>query len=56
MNFAFYLPSIPILIISGQMEKWMDARWGQMPSMAVRLTVGLAGSGILCALFPFITT
>lgn len=53
---AFYLPSIPILIISGQLEKALDAWVGPVKSMAIRLNVGLAGCTACCAAFPFLPT
>jgi hypothetical protein len=28
LNFAFYIPSIPVLMISGQLEKFLDKRFG----------------------------
>lgn len=55
LNFAFYLPSIPVLVISGQVEKFLDSRFGPISSMMIRLNFGLAGSAALCAAFPFIT-
>eukprot|EP00195_Chlamydomonas_chlamydogama_P000047 CAMPEP_0202923636 /NCGR_PEP_ID=MMETSP1392-20130828/78554_1 /ASSEMBLY_ACC=CAM_ASM_000868 /TAXON_ID=225041 /ORGANISM="Chlamydomonas chlamydogama, Strain SAG 11-48b" /LENGTH=560 /DNA_ID=CAMNT_0049617329 /DNA_START=341 /DNA_END=2023 /DNA_ORIENTATION=+ len=56
LNFAFYLPSIPVLIISGQVEKLLDQRFGPISSMMIRLNVGLAGSAAICVAFPFVTT
>lgn len=55
MNLAFYLPSLPVLALSSHLEKAMDSAFGPMPAQAARIITGLAGSMILCALFPFVT-
>ncbi|KAG1671541.1 hypothetical protein FOA52_011263 [Chlamydomonas sp. UWO 241] len=54
LNFAFYLPSIPVLLISGLVERHLDKKYGPTRSMFLRLTVGLGGTAILAAAFPFI--
>ncbi|GAX74520.1 hypothetical protein CEUSTIGMA_g1969.t1 [Chlamydomonas eustigma] len=55
LNFAFYIPSIPVLLLSGQMEKFLDHRFGKIESMAIRLVSSLAGNLAICASFPFTT-
>lgn len=40
LNIAYYLPSIPILLLAGHFEKLLDEQFGTTTSMAVRLTVG----------------
>jgi hypothetical protein len=54
MNIAYYLPTIPILLLAGQVEKILDEQAGTTMSMFVRLTFGLLGCAVLCAYFPFI--
>lgn len=54
LNIAFYLPSIPVLIISGQLEKALQARFGPTGSMMLRLNFGLGGCLACCAAFPFL--
>ncbi len=54
LNFAFYIPSIPVLLISGQVEKLLDRRFGKIMSMAIRLISTLACNLAICAAFPFI--
>lgn len=40
LNIAYYLPSIPVLLLFGQVEKLLDAEFGQTASMAMRLMAG----------------
>eukprot|EP00882_Tetradesmus_deserticola_P033795 GHRQ01038630.1.p1 GENE.GHRQ01038630.1~~GHRQ01038630.1.p1 ORF type:complete len:121 (+),score=41.64 GHRQ01038630.1:405-767(+) len=40
LNIAYYLPSIPILLLLGHVEKALDAQFGSTASMAIRLTLG----------------
>ncbi len=40
MNIAYYLPSIPVLLLFGQVEKLLDAEFGPTTSMAMRLMAG----------------
>jgi hypothetical protein len=40
LNIAFYLPSIPVLLLFGQVEKLLDAEFGRTASMAMRLMAG----------------
>lgn len=40
LNIAYYLPSIPILLLAGHVEKLLDEQFGSTASMAIRLTVG----------------
>eukprot|EP00201_Polytomella_parva_P020566 CAMPEP_0175045602 /NCGR_PEP_ID=MMETSP0052_2-20121109/4523_1 /TAXON_ID=51329 ORGANISM="Polytomella parva, Strain SAG 63-3" /NCGR_SAMPLE_ID=MMETSP0052_2 /ASSEMBLY_ACC=CAM_ASM_000194 /LENGTH=348 /DNA_ID=CAMNT_0016309169 /DNA_START=80 /DNA_END=1123 /DNA_ORIENTATION=- len=56
LNLAFYVPSIPVLVLSGQVEKVLDDRFGKTMSMMIRLNTGLAGCLIMCAAFPFLPT
>ncbi|EFJ40464.1 hypothetical protein VOLCADRAFT_99745 [Volvox carteri f. nagariensis] len=54
LNLAFYLPSIPILLLSGSLERSLDARVGPIGSIALRLHAGLAACLALAALFPLL--
>ncbi|WIA44094.1 hypothetical protein OEZ86_010446 [Tetradesmus obliquus] len=54
LNIAYYLPSIPILLLLGHIEKILDEQFGSTASMAIRLTVGLTGCAAISALYPFI--
>jgi hypothetical protein len=54
LNLAYYIPSIPVLIISGKIEKLLNEQFGQTKSMLVRLTSGLLGCAVICASFPFL--
>ncbi|GIM01280.1 hypothetical protein Vretimale_6080 [Volvox reticuliferus] len=54
LNLAFYLPSIPVLILSGSLERVLDARLGPIGSIALRLNSGLAGCLSLAAMFPLL--
>lgn len=40
LNIAYYLPSIPTLLLFGQVEKLLDAEFGRTASMAIRLMAG----------------
>lgn len=40
LNIAYYLPSIPVLLLFGQIEKLLDAEFGHTASMALRLMSG----------------
>jgi hypothetical protein len=40
LNIAYYLPSIPTLLLFGQVEKLLDAEFGCTASMAMRLMAG----------------
>jgi hypothetical protein len=40
LNIAYYLPSIPILLLLGHIEKILDEQFGSTASMAIRLTIG----------------
>ncbi|GLC47580.1 hypothetical protein PLESTB_000003400 [Pleodorina starrii] len=52
LNLAFYLPSIPVLLLSGSLERWLDSQLGPIGSLALRLNGGLAGCAATAALFP----
>ncbi|KXZ43097.1 hypothetical protein GPECTOR_102g50 [Gonium pectorale] len=54
LNLAFYLPSIPVLLLSGSLERALDARLGPIGSIAARLNAGLGGCLALAALFPLL--
>eukprot|EP00197_Chlamydomonas_leiostraca_P003288 CAMPEP_0202872354 /NCGR_PEP_ID=MMETSP1391-20130828/21020_1 /ASSEMBLY_ACC=CAM_ASM_000867 /TAXON_ID=1034604 /ORGANISM="Chlamydomonas leiostraca, Strain SAG 11-49" /LENGTH=364 /DNA_ID=CAMNT_0049553379 /DNA_START=39 /DNA_END=1129 /DNA_ORIENTATION=+ len=56
LSLAFYFPSIPVLILSGSLEKVLDAKVGPVMSMAGRLVAGLTGCVVCCAAFPFLPT
>lgn len=40
LNIAYYLPSIPVLLLFGQVEKLLDKEFGHTASMAMRLMAG----------------
>lgn len=54
LNIAFYLPSIPVLILIGYAERVLDQAVGPATSMLARLLTGLLGCAAICAAFPFI--
>eukprot|EP00878_Enallax_costatus_P041856 GHUV01048761.1.p1 GENE.GHUV01048761.1~~GHUV01048761.1.p1 ORF type:complete len:240 (+),score=41.68 GHUV01048761.1:464-1183(+) len=54
LNIAYYLPSIPILLLAGHVEKLLDEQFGSTASMAIRLTAGLSGCAAIAASYPFI--
>ncbi|KAF6259792.1 hypothetical protein COO60DRAFT_1700650 [Scenedesmus sp. NREL 46B-D3] len=54
LNIAYYLPSIPILLLLGHIEKVLDEQFGSTASMAIRLTIGLTGCAAISAVYPFI--
>ncbi|KAK9828283.1 hypothetical protein WJX74_007233 [Apatococcus lobatus] len=53
LNTAFFLPSIPILLIQTQCDAQINRSLGIATATACRLFVGLGGSAIICALYPF---
>jgi MFS family permease len=54
MNIAYFVPSIPVLILFGHVENLLNAQLGPTMSMLARITFGMLGCAMLCAWFPFI--
>jgi len=54
LNLAFYVPSIPALLLLGRAEARLNASMGAAASMALRLGSGLAGCAAVCAALPFL--
>lgn len=54
LNFAFYVPSIPMLVLSANLEPYLERTMGHVPSMMLRINIGLGGCLALCAAFPFV--
>ncbi len=54
LNLAYFLPSIPVLLVSGSLEKALDARLGPIGSISLRLNTGLAGCLLFAGLFPLL--
>mmetsp|Transcript_15218 Transcript_15218/g.40145 ORF Transcript_15218/g.40145 Transcript_15218/m.40145 type:complete len:706 (+) Transcript_15218:67-2184(+) len=54
LTLAFYVPSIPVLIILGQIEGPMAAWLGPTSSALCRLLVGLLGCTLVAGAFPFL--
>jgi hypothetical protein len=54
LNLAYYLPSIPVLVLSSHVERAMDDHFGRTQSMLLRLVAGLLGCALICAAFPFL--
>ena len=40
LNLAFYLPSVPLLLLQAALDRRIDARFGHLPSNLVRVTAG----------------
>ncbi|KAI7843994.1 hypothetical protein COHA_002532 [Chlorella ohadii] len=53
LNIAYYLPSIPLLVVSAFLDKPLEERLGVARTILTRLLVGLVGYGAVCASFPF---
>ncbi len=53
MNIAYYLPSIPLLIISAIFDEALDRKLGVARTILVRLLLGMVGYALVCAWFPF---
>ncbi|KAF5836510.1 hypothetical protein DUNSADRAFT_5841 [Dunaliella salina] len=54
LTLAFYVPSIPVLIILGQIESPMATWLGPTSSALCRLLVGLLGCTLVAGAFPFL--
>ncbi|KAL4457583.1 hypothetical protein ABPG75_012448 [Micractinium tetrahymenae] len=53
LNIAYFLPSIPLLIVSAFLDRPLEARLGVAKTILVRLLLGLVGYGAVTAWFPF---
>ncbi|KAL4440645.1 hypothetical protein ABPG77_000354 [Micractinium sp. CCAP 211/92] len=53
LNIAYFLPSIPLLIVSAFLDRPLEARLGVAKTILVRLVLGLLGYGAVTAWFPF---
>lgn len=54
LNIAYYLPSIPTLMIMGTLEPLLEAELGQMGSISARLAASLLACAATCAAWPFL--
>eukprot|EP00887_Chlorella_sp_A99_P002817 scaffold6.g2817.t1 len=53
LNLAYFLPSIPLLVLSAYLDRSLEKRFGVARTILGRLLVGLLGYGFVCASFPF---
>ncbi|KAK9849775.1 hypothetical protein WJX84_003292 [Apatococcus fuscideae] len=53
LNTVYFLPSIPVLLLQTQCDARINRSLGIATATAGRLFVGLGGSAIICALYPF---
>ncbi|KAI8473156.1 MAG: hypothetical protein J3K34DRAFT_457449 [Monoraphidium minutum] len=54
LNIAYYLPSIPTLMLAGALEPHLEAQLGPAASILARLTVSLTACAAVCAAWPFL--
>ena len=54
LNIAYYLPSIPTLMIVGTLEPLLEAELGPTGSILARLVVSLLACAATCAAWPFL--
>ncbi|GBF88674.1 MFS general substrate transporter [Raphidocelis subcapitata] len=54
LNIAYYLPSIPTLMLMGTLEPLLDEQLGPTPSILSRLTCSLLACAAVCAAWPFL--
>jgi hypothetical protein len=54
LNVAFYVPSIPVLLLAARLEALLDRSFGAAASLAARLLAGLAGCAAVSAGLPFL--
>ena len=52
MNIAYFLPSIPLLILSSFLDDWLDKRFGIAKTILARLLFGLGGCATITAVWP----
>ena len=52
LNVAYFLPSIPVLLLQSAFQERIEARFGLAGSALARFCVGLGGLVLLTAVFP----
>uniref|UniRef100_A0A1D2AFS1 Equilibrative nucleoside transporter 4 n=1 Tax=Auxenochlorella protothecoides TaxID=3075 RepID=A0A1D2AFS1_AUXPR len=53
LNIAYYLPTVPLLLLSSLLDRHLDRKLGVARNILLRLLLGLVGYGLLAAWFPF---
>ncbi|DBB16535.1 TPA: hypothetical protein ACH3X3_014799 [Trebouxia sp. C0006] len=53
LNLAYFLPSLPTLILQSVWDAKLDGKYGIAKAATVRLCLGLGGSALICAIYPF---
>jgi len=53
MNLAYFLPSIPLLLISSCLDDVLDRKYGIAKTTLMRLLIGLGGCAAVTAVWPF---
>lgn len=53
MNIVYYLPSIPLLILSSYVDEPLDKRFGVAMTVLMRLLIGNGTCAIIAIIFPF---
>ncbi|DBA76842.1 TPA: hypothetical protein ACH3X2_008857 [Trebouxia sp. C0005] len=53
LNLAYFLPSLPPLILQSVWDAKLDGKYGIAKAATVRLCLGVGGSAVICAIYPF---
>lgn len=53
LNIAYYLPTVPLLVVSSFLDRFLDRKLGVARTILVRILVGLLGYAGLCIWLPF---
>ncbi|KAL0033491.1 hypothetical protein WJX77_011956 [Trebouxia sp. C0004] len=56
MNLAYFLPSLSTLMLQSVWDARVDGKYGIAKAATVRLCLGLGGSALVCAIYPFYET
>lgn len=56
LNVAYFLPSIPVLLLQTSFNDVMDRKLGMAKATLFRLTLGLGSLVLLMAYFPYLAT
>eukprot|EP00884_Botryococcus_braunii_P018331 jgi/Botrbrau1/5181/Bobra.0172s0051.1 len=54
MNVAYFLLSIPLLILSSLLDEFLEAKVGVCRNLLGRMIFGLLGCALICSAFPFL--